>query len=365
MNYKKLLDYLREERDKHIIIGIDHNYDLLKSDLHNATHDFINYNLDHDMWPVITKPTCITRSTATLIDNIIVSSEIYSSYLCGILIDDLSDHLPCLLVARNIKLSKKEIPSITSRKVTPKTISRMKELLEQKDLCGDIKLGSINEAFDHLHYSISSVIDQVSPYEQYTPSKQMYRKDPWLPVGLLKSIKKQKKLYQKTLVHPNNTTLHEQYRQYQNLLTKLKHDCKCNYYHEKCCEYKSNTKALWGIINNMTNRNHDKTNIISYLEHDGIGNNNPTKIANALNGHFSTVGKQYASAIKRSKKNIKFYLSALSNNSKCMFWVPTTPVKVLKIIMDLPNKRSSGYDKIDNLVLKKLKYQICVTEPFI
>ena len=43
-----------------------------------------------------------------------------------------------------------------------------------------------------------------------------------------------------------------------------------------------------------------------------------------------------------------------------MFWVPTTPIEVLKIITDLPNKRSSGYDKIDNLILKELKHQICV-----
>ena len=66
----------------------------------------------------------------------------------------------------------------------------------------------------------------------------MYRKDPWLPVGLLKSIKKQKRLYHKTLVYPDNTALHDQYKQYRNLLTKLKRDCKRDYYHEKCCEYK-------------------------------------------------------------------------------------------------------------------------------
>ena len=70
---------------------------------------------------------------------------------------------------------------------------------------------------------------------------------------------------------------------------------------------KSNTKALWGVINNITNMNHDKTNIISYLEHDGIGYNNPTKIANVFNGHFSTVGRWYVTAIKKSKKNIKLY----------------------------------------------------------
>ena len=126
-SYKKLVDCLYREKDKHVIIGIDHNYDLLKSGLHNAMHEFIDCNLDHDLWPIITKLTCIMKTTATLIDNIIVSPGIYSSYLSGIIIENLSDHLPCLLVAKNIKFSKKEIPVITSRKITLKTISMMKE----------------------------------------------------------------------------------------------------------------------------------------------------------------------------------------------------------------------------------------------
>ena len=36
------------------------------------------------------------------------------------------------------------------------------------------------------------MVDTVAPFESYIPGKQMYRKEPWLPVSLLKNIHKQK-----------------------------------------------------------------------------------------------------------------------------------------------------------------------------
>ena len=51
---------------------MDPNLDFLKSHLHENTQGFINYNLDNDLFPVITRPTQITHSSATLIDNVLL-----------------------------------------------------------------------------------------------------------------------------------------------------------------------------------------------------------------------------------------------------------------------------------------------------
>ena len=53
---------------------MDHNYDLLKSATNTSTERFLNIHMDNDLTPCITKPTRVTRKTATLIDNIIVSN---------------------------------------------------------------------------------------------------------------------------------------------------------------------------------------------------------------------------------------------------------------------------------------------------
>ena len=104
--YARLLQQLDllKKNGKHVIICTDHNFDFLKSDTHVKTRELVELNVDNHMWPVIMKPTRITKKSATLIDNIIVSNSIYKDYECGIILDDLSDHLPCYLVSRNLKL---------------------------------------------------------------------------------------------------------------------------------------------------------------------------------------------------------------------------------------------------------------------
>ena len=196
---KKLVESCKKEHNCEIIIGLDHNYDLLKSHTHRATQDLIDLLLDSDLWPVITKPTRITKNSATLIDNILVSPNIYGSYQCGIMLEDLSDHLPCILIAKNLKLERKEPVVITSRKITPSTVSKIKAELNSLDLMSNLVDKGTSEGFDYLHKEIIGIVDKIAPYESFSPSKHKFRRDPWLPFSLLESIKKQQELYRKTL----------------------------------------------------------------------------------------------------------------------------------------------------------------------
>ena len=54
---------------------MDHNLDLVKYNIHPLTNDFLELNLEKQLLPTITKPTRVTRSTATLIDNVIVGRK--------------------------------------------------------------------------------------------------------------------------------------------------------------------------------------------------------------------------------------------------------------------------------------------------
>ena len=88
-------------------------------------------------------------------------------------------------------------------------------------------------------------------------SKRNFRKEPWLTNGLLVSSHKQKVLYQASLRKnsPNSSTT--KYRNYRNLLTKLKCKYKLNYYKDKCKEFRSNAKKLWHIINTCIGKESD------------------------------------------------------------------------------------------------------------
>ena len=105
--YSKLVCDLKKRENKGIVIGLDHNLDLLKSAKHAPMDRFISTNLSLGLVPTITRPTRITRDTATLIDNIFISQTWLENFECGVLVDDMSDHLPSIVSIKGLKTKTK------------------------------------------------------------------------------------------------------------------------------------------------------------------------------------------------------------------------------------------------------------------
>ena len=74
----------------------DFNYDLAKSHLHNPTSEFYQNQLNNGYIPTILKPTRVTHTASTLIDNIFVRAWSFKNHHSYILVDGMSDHYPCL-----------------------------------------------------------------------------------------------------------------------------------------------------------------------------------------------------------------------------------------------------------------------------
>ena len=105
--YSNFVCELKKREHKGIVIGLDHNLDLLKSTKHAPTDRFLSANLSLNLVPTITRPTQITKSTATLIDNILISQRWLENFNCIILVDDMSNHLPSTVLIKNLKVNKK------------------------------------------------------------------------------------------------------------------------------------------------------------------------------------------------------------------------------------------------------------------
>ena len=72
--YEEMLKELKK-RTENIVVGLDHYLDFLKSAVHKSTRSFIDLNLEYDLVPTITRPMRITKTSTTLIDNILVSQK--------------------------------------------------------------------------------------------------------------------------------------------------------------------------------------------------------------------------------------------------------------------------------------------------
>ena len=69
------------------------NFNLINHHCHKATSDFLDLLYSRMFFPLITRPTRIMASKASLIDNIFTNDPLRPS-ISGLFLNDISDHLP-------------------------------------------------------------------------------------------------------------------------------------------------------------------------------------------------------------------------------------------------------------------------------
>ena len=122
----------QEKYNKELVVGMDHNMDLLNSHEHRRTQQFLDILLNNDLIPTITRPTRITKTSATLIDNVFISKMLQQSFDSMILIEEISDHLPSLVLMKQTKMRNKDPLCFKSRALTDDKIKHIKDELKKR-----------------------------------------------------------------------------------------------------------------------------------------------------------------------------------------------------------------------------------------
>ena len=161
--YNSILCQMKKENTKIIIIGLDHNLDLLKSTQHTLTNEFVQSNLDFGLIPTITGPTRITQSTTTLIDNIIVSQNLCGSFVNSVPINDIRNHLLTACVIPALVTSKKGPVAITSRDTRPRNMVAMKRQLSLINWTEELQSNSCSKNMDTFTQKVTEIIEQCIP----------------------------------------------------------------------------------------------------------------------------------------------------------------------------------------------------------
>ena len=322
---------------------MDHNMDLLKHDQILQMQIFFETMLHNFIMSCITRPTRITKDTATLIDNICLLRELHAKQLSGILISDLSDHLPCLSIISNCKGIPKEIFQ-TKRKLNKKNIDLITMRLTEVDWNELLANKDVNDGTKLFHQKLLNILDEIAPEQsEVIPIKKVIGQ-PWMTKGLLKCAKKQLILY-KTALSSKSHEDQERYKQYCNILKKAKWASRESFYVGQCYELKSNTKKLWTMINTITGKVNDKSSVIPKISVGNIEYTDAKKISDILGNQFANIGKNYAEKLKGDVP-IKSYLDKIGRNKKSIYFYPTNPTEISRIIDNLPNKKSSGWDDL-------------------
>ena len=150
---------------KEIILGMDYNLDLLKSNTHSETQSFLDSNFKNSIFPCITCPTRITNTLATLIDNIFISQNLHKSFDACVMIHDISDHLPSLINIHEQTCNNNNTLKFACRSLNKEKITLVNDLLLSSDW-STLNKHDVNIAFKEYQNIIDKCLDTVAPIKQ-------------------------------------------------------------------------------------------------------------------------------------------------------------------------------------------------------
>ena len=124
----------------------DMNIDLLKCNCHNKTNEYLDNLFSYGFIPTISKPTRVTRSSATLIDHI-NTNDITLRYTSGIIITDVADHFGTFFCSKR-KNTDKQTTQKKTRLFTNNNIDTFKTILRTTNFDNLYQINCPNEAFN-------------------------------------------------------------------------------------------------------------------------------------------------------------------------------------------------------------------------
>ena len=361
--FSKTLDYLQKQKSEVIIAG-DYNIDLLKIKYKPIFNEYFDTVLGFGFVPKITLPTRLSKRSGTLIDNFLCKlSPRYSNTKAGILISDISDHLPYFICLDQNVATELGPTFIKIREKGISAINNLKVELGNSQLFTSLDTNA--NADPELNYNlfikaISQKINKCLPIKTVKFNKHKHKKSKWITNGIVRSIAFRDKLYAKLKRSPLNSKEHTNLRgnllRYNTLLNKCIRDAKKEYYHSCFKNSKNDIKKQWSTINEMLNKKRNKNKFPDYFKIDGQNISDDNVIANSFNNFFTNIGTKLSSEIEMSNTSFKHYLKnpSLQNFEFQLINEDTT----LKIIDRLQPKDTCDADGLSTNILKMIKNEI-------
>ena len=357
--YEQVMSSLCETNND-VILGTDQNFDYLKLNENSHVSKLHNICIGSGILPTITRPTRVTGTSATLIDNLYVKTGNYENISSKIITTDISDHFTVLAfigISSNI-ISKKEPLEFKYRPLNQNSINAICVELENTDWNAILNNEQLDACYEAFLLRFNSIIDTHAPIKNVTIPYKAIIREPWMTSGLIKSSKKRDKLYKKSLGKPKDSIAFMKYKEYRNTYNSIKRLAKKNYYTELFKQYGDNIAKTWKIINSMVGRTRHKSSLPETLLINDTIESDPVLISNAFSSYFQNIGQNLAAKIHSSKHPSNYFMNTLPVTTSA-FFKPTDSMEIFTIINSCKAKKSVGDDGISMELLKITSKQIC------
>jgi exonuclease III len=242
------------------ILG-DFNINIMNSDTHASTADFLELMFSNSMLPLISKPTRITNHTYSLIDNIFHNDVPNNSFINGVLYTDITDHFPVFSITTNNSLSNQQRIH-KFRNYSNTNIDKFRNKLSDFNWNTILQIENCQTAFKTFHENYCSLYNECFPIKT---SKSSYRnRKPWLTNGMKIALKNKNKLYYISKRYP---TLHNinKYKFYKNKINSIIRKAEKEHYDYNFKLNQSNIKKSWDMIKELINKKISSTNTQEFI----------------------------------------------------------------------------------------------------
>ena len=222
----------------------DINIDINNSNRSKAAQEYVNVWSCKGFYPIITKPTRVAETSATIIDHII-TNDLSRRLFPVIIRTDLTDHYLTAVVASN----NNEHTYIEPRKILRRDMSRFSTDVEQFvdgfiENLTEITTDNFNTVFDYFTKTYKRILDQHAPVKPMSGKKQRLHNKPWIAKGILISIQNKQKLHKSHFLEGNHVSKLI-YKTYANKLTKVKSLAKKLFFAQKLTNCKVDRRKMW------------------------------------------------------------------------------------------------------------------------
>ena len=179
---------------------------------------------------------------------------------------------------------------ISIREFTTKNLNKFKTLLSECDWT-DTDRNNANSAYNFFISKYTEFYNTSFPMKILKGKTLKSFRNPWLTVGLRKSISKKARLYKRFLNKPN-ADYKAKYKSYKNKLNHLIRIAKKQYYDMKLETSKNDLKATWKTLNEVINKRKPRSKYPSSFKSNGNNISDPAMIANRFCEYFTNIGPQ-------------------------------------------------------------------------
>lgn len=254
----------------------------------------------------------------------------------------------------------KPVPSLSAKKVVRVDYNQLKLSLQSEFWGSVYSSKDCNTAFNSFTKVLKSHIESSKCTTVCNFRKEL---KPWMNQNLLHKISKLKKFSKKLKHHPNNVKL-------QTYVKKLSKNIKENvkavknlYYRMKFESAGKNSKQTWKVVDDVLGRASVKgkiTQIYKYQSNTLITNSQA--ISNEFNKFFIDAPAVIASHFGNNNSNAhemnNYVIGASRNYPGSCFFDPINSLEILSVIAKLKNKHSSGFDGVDNVIIKECSWYL-------